>query len=165
MCPKEPKCLVYGTFTRYHYPINLNLRFENQFMSDYLKSSFAVGLIRVLGILPLSWVYGLSKLTLLLMLRFSTQSLKQTRLNVQRCWPNLTRQQQTTLVGESMLHTIYAALEMGINWTQPSQRGLDRIINVSGADCLKQAQSSGGVILLTPHLGNWELFANWAAHH
>ena len=82
-------------------------------MSDYLKSSLAVGLLRVLGILPLAWVYGLSKLTLLLMLRFSTQSLKQTRLNVQRCWPNLTQQQQTTLVDESMLHTIYAALEMG----------------------------------------------------
>jgi len=133
-------------------------------MSDYLKSSLAVGLLRVLGILPLSWVYGLSKLTLLLMLRFSTQSLKQTRLNVQRCWPNLTQQQQTTLVDESMLHTIYAALEMGINWTQPSQSGLDRIIKVSGADCLKQAHLMGGVILLTPHLGNWELFANWAAH-
>ncbi|MBT5630181.1 MAG: hypothetical protein HOJ17_07880, partial [Oceanospirillaceae bacterium] len=114
-------------------------------MSDYLKSSLAVGLFRVLGMLPLSWVYGLSKLTLLLMLRLPNQSLKQTQLNVQRCWPNLTCQQQTALVGESMLHTIYAALEMGINWTQPSQSGLDRIINVSGADCLRQAQLMGGV--------------------
>ncbi|MFT5930355.1 MAG: KDO2-lipid IV(A) lauroyltransferase, partial [Oceanospirillaceae bacterium] len=30
--------------------------------------------------------------------------------------------------------------------------------------CLRDALSTGGVVLLTPHLGNWELFANWAAH-
>lgn len=133
-------------------------------MSDYLKSRLAVGLLRVLGKVPLWWIHGLSKLTLVFILLLPNQSHRQTRLNIQRCWPELNRQQQAKLVRKSLQHTIYAALEMGINWTQPSQLGLDSIIKVSGAECLQQAQLTGGVILLTPHLGNWELFANWAAH-
>jgi len=98
------------------------------------------------------------------MIVLPNQSLKQTRINIQRCWPTLTNKQQAKLVRQSALHTIYAALEMGHNWTQPSQRGLDSIISVTGGECLQQAQEKGGVVLLTPHLGNWELFANWAAH-
>ena len=42
-----------------------------------------------------------------------------------------------------MLHKVYAALEMGINWNNASQSGLDRIIKVSGIDSLKQAQLMG----------------------
>jgi len=133
-------------------------------MSENLKSSLAVGLLRILGKLPLSWLHSISKVILAVMVVMPNQSLKQTRINIQRCWPNLTNRQQAKLVRQSALHTIYAALEMGHNWTQPSQRGLDRIISVTGGECLQQAQETGGVVLLTPHLGNWELFANWAAH-
>ena len=133
-------------------------------MSENLKSSLAVGLLRILGKLPLSLLHSISKVILAVMIVLPNQSLKQTRINIQRCWPNLTSQEQAKLVRQSVLHTIYAALEMGHNWTQPSQRGLDRIVSVTGGDCFQQAQEKGGVVLLTPHLGNWELFANWAAH-
>ncbi|MFT5068902.1 MAG: KDO2-lipid IV(A) lauroyltransferase [Candidatus Paceibacteria bacterium] len=133
-------------------------------MSEKMKSSLAVGLLRILGKLPLWWLHSISKVILALMVVLPNQNLKQTRLNIRRCCPSLTSQQQGKLVRQSLLHTIYAALEMGINWTQPSQRGLDSIKAVQGSACLSQAQSKGGVVLLTPHLGNWELFANWAAH-
>ncbi|MGY8861023.1 MAG: lysophospholipid acyltransferase family protein [Pseudomonadales bacterium] len=133
-------------------------------MSENLKSNLAVGLLRTLGKFPLWWLHCLSKVILPFMLVLPNQSHKQTKLNIQRCCPNLTNQQQAKLVRQSLLHTTYAALEMGINWTQSSQCGLDSIKAVHGAECLSEAQSKGGVVLLTPHLGNWELFANWAAH-
>jgi len=133
-------------------------------MSENLKSSLAVGLLHLLGKLPLSWLHGISKVILAIMMVLPNQSLKQTRINIQRCWPELSSQQQAKLARQSALHTIYAALEMGLNWTQSSERGLDRIMSVTGGECLQQAQGKGGVVLLTPHLGNWELFANWAAH-
>jgi KDO2-lipid IV(A) lauroyltransferase len=132
-------------------------------MSQHLKSSLAVGTLRLLGKLPLSWVHGLAKLLFVFVLLVPNQSRKQTRLNIQRCWPDLTQSQQTRLMRQSLQHTIYAAFEMGINWTQPNQRGLESIMTVTGLECLQQAQTTGGVVLLTPHLGNWELFANWAA--
>lgn len=132
-------------------------------MSEHLKSSLAVGTLYLLGKLPLFWLHGLSKLLLMFVLLVPNQSLKHTRLNIQRCWPNLTNRQQTKLIRDSLQHTIYAALEMGINWTQPNQRGLKSITTVTGMECLHKAQVNGGVVLLTPHLGNWELFANWAA--
>jgi KDO2-lipid IV(A) lauroyltransferase len=132
-------------------------------MSEHLKSSLAVGTLRLLGKLSLPWVHGLSKLLLIFVLLVPNQSRKHTRINIQRCWPNLTHHQHTLLIRQSLQHTIYAAFEMGINWTQPHQRGLKSIVRVTGLECLQQAQVTGGVMLLTPHLGNWELFANWAA--
>ena len=133
-------------------------------MSENLKSNFAVGLLRILGKLPLWGLHSIARLFLVAMLLFPNQTVKQTRINIQRCWPNLTSQQQAKLVRKSVLHTLYAALEMGLNWTQSSQRGLDHIISVTGGECLQQAQATGAIVLLTPHLGNWELFANWSAH-
>ncbi|MDC9719191.1 MAG: lysophospholipid acyltransferase family protein [Gammaproteobacteria bacterium] len=133
-------------------------------MPENLKSILAVGLLRFLGKLPLVWLHGISRLLLGLLLVVPNQSFKQTRLNIQRCWPHLTRQQQEKLTRQSLTHTLYATLEMGINWTQPSQRGLESIKSVQGAECLESALKTGGVVLLTPHLGNWELFANWASH-
>jgi KDO2-lipid IV(A) lauroyltransferase len=117
-----------------------------------------------LGKLPLLWLHRLSKVILPFMLVLPNASVNATRLNIKRCLPHLSSQQQNTLVRQSLLHTIYAALEMGINWTQKSQRGLDSIKSINGEVCLREAQERGGVVLLTPHLGNWELFANWAAH-
>ena len=133
-------------------------------MSQKLKSSLAVGLLHLLGKLSLLWLHRVSKAILPFMLVLPNQSARATRVNIQRCLPYLSRQQQNTLVRQSLLHTIYAALEMGINWTQTSQRGLDSIKSINGEVCLREAQDQGGVVLLTPHLGNWELFANWAAH-
>jgi KDO2-lipid IV(A) lauroyltransferase len=133
-------------------------------MSESLKSSLAVGLLRILGKLPLLWLHRLSKVILPFLLVLPNQSHQQTKLNIKRCWPHLTNQQRGKLVRQSLLHTTYAALEMGINWAQTSQFSLANIKEVHGAECLREALSTGGVVLLTPHLGNWELFANWAAH-
>jgi KDO2-lipid IV(A) lauroyltransferase len=133
-------------------------------MSESLKSSLAVGLLRILGKLPLLWLHRLSKVILPFLLVLPNQSHQQTKLNIKRCCPHLTNQQRGKLVRQSLLHTAYAALEMGINWAQTSQFSLANIKEVHGAECLRDALSTGGVVLLTPHLGNWELFANWAAH-
>jgi KDO2-lipid IV(A) lauroyltransferase len=133
-------------------------------MSESLKSSLAVGLLRILGKLPLLWLHRLSKVILPFLLVLPNQSHQQTKLNIKRCCPHLTNQQRGKLVRQSLLHTAYAALEMGINWAQTSQFSLANIKEVHGAECLREALSTGGVVLLTPHLGNWELFANWAAH-
>ena len=134
-------------------------------MSENLKSSLAIGLLQILGKLPLWLLHGISIVVVGFMLLVPNQSFTQTRLNIQRCWPNLTSKQKRQFVRQSLLHTTHSALEMGINWTQSSQKGLDSIRQIKGEHCFTEAQKKGGVILLTPHLGNWELFANWAAHN
>lgn len=133
-------------------------------MPESLKSLLAVGLLTLLGKLPLAVLHGLAKPILMVMLLLPNRNRQQTQLNIARCWPELNVRQQARLVRQSLLHTIYAALEMGVNWTQPSQRSLNSINQVSGLQCFEQAQAKGAFVLLTPHLGNWELFANWAAH-
>lgn len=134
-------------------------------MSQRLKSSLAVGVLTLLGKLPLRWLHRTANALIFLLLIIPNQSHRQTKINIDRCFPELNPSQRANLVRQSLRHTLYAALEMGINWTQTSDIGLQSIQSVTGAEQLTSAQAQGGVILLTPHLGNWELFAMWAAHH
>ena len=134
-------------------------------MSERVKSALAVGLLKLLGKLPLVWLHRIANTLILIPLLLPNHSHKQTKINIDRCFPELNPKQKSKLIRQSLLHTLYAALEMGINWTQSSQVGLQAVTSVTGRDCLAGAYHTGGVILVTPHLGNWELFANWAANH
>jgi len=156
--------LVNAPFKRYHI-LCTHCYCATHSMSDRLKSNLAVGLLKLLGRLSLVGQHRIANLLILLMLVLKGQSYQHTKINIDRCFPELTSQQKLQLIKESLRHTLYAALEMGSNWTQPSQKSLSAVVSVEGKQCLDQAHAQGGVVLLTPHLGNWELFANWAANH
>ncbi|MFZ5755827.1 MAG: lysophospholipid acyltransferase family protein [Pseudomonadota bacterium] len=47
-------------------------------------------------------------------------------------------------------------------WTKPGEVYLSKVRRVEGLELLDAARAAGeGVILLVPHLGNWEIAANW----
>lgn len=47
-------------------------------------------------------------------------------------------------------------------WTRPGEAYLSKVRRVEGLELLDAARAAGeGVILLVPHLGNWEIAANW----
>ena len=133
-------------------------------MSKDLKSKLAVGLLRILGKLPLWLLRLLAFKVFILLMLVPNKTVAQTQLNIRRCWPTLSQRAQKKLVRQSVLQTVNAALEMGLNWTCKSDNNLKSVVHVKGQECLEQAVNRGGVVLITPHLGNWELFANWAAH-
>lgn len=86
---------------------------------------------------------------------------QETRLNIQRCLPNLDVTQRDLLVKQSLVHTAMAMMEMGHNWCDQSATNLARIQQVIGEQLLADAKPR---IVLTPHFGNWELFATWLAN-
>jgi KDO2-lipid IV(A) lauroyltransferase len=55
-------------------------------------------------------------------------------------------------------------MEMGLVWRAPPERALARVRRVRGAELLESAlQARRGLLILGPHLGNWELLNLWLA--
>ena len=85
-----------------------------------------------------------------------------TEKNIKLCFPELSDSERKKLVLNSLVHTGYLMFELGQVWFQPLQKNLKRIINVSGKDIMDKAASRPhGVIVVAPHLGNWEILNHY----
>ena len=94
------------------------------------------------------------------------ESLRITSINIDACYPQFNRPQREQLVIDSMVQTGMVAAEMAAIWEWPTQRVLDLVQHVYGGEWLEEAkQNSEGLIVLVPHLGNWELSGLFLAHH
>lgn len=83
--------------------------------------------------------------------------------NLQTCFPDLSAAEINTLARESLRNTACTALEMGKAWMLPVSSTVALVVETEGYESYQQAVASGdGVILLAPHLGNWEIFGFFA---
>ncbi len=78
--------------------------------------------------------------------------------NIALAFPEMDEVQQDGLVRETLQETGSLAAEMGHVWLRPWSRTAALINRVEGEGSVKAALSRGrGVIVLGPHLGNWEV--------
>lgn len=78
--------------------------------------------------------------------------------NIALAYPELDAVEQGLLVKQSLEETGALIAEMGHVWTLPWPTSRALIKQVSGAERVSEALASGrGVIVLGPHLGNWEV--------
>ncbi len=88
------------------------------------------------------------------------------RINLALCLPQESAQRQQQLLEHSLQETGKTALELGTLWfSRPT--GLHRLMQGSEGEHHMQAavQQGRGVILLTPHLGAWEMAGLYASRH
>jgi len=87
-------------------------------------------------------------------------TLKNTRI----CFPHLSPQETQTFVRESLVETAKTAAEASIIWRNSWEWLESKIVEVEGADLLRAELAKGqGLIVLAPHLGNWEVTAPYVA--
>ena len=90
--------------------------------------------------------------------RLKTDARRVTDINLSICLPEATGQEREHLSHNSMRNTGMTALEVPLMWEWPVEKCLGLVKEVEGEQLLKDARSSNqGLILLAPHLGNWEL--------
>ena len=84
--------------------------------------------------------------------------------NLQTCFPAKTPEEIHKLAKDSLFHTACNMLEMGRAWLRPIEHSLSRVVETDGLEEFRQAYDEGqGVILLAPHLSNWEVFGFFAS--
>ena len=111
----------------------------------------------LLNLLPAGGPYWLATKGAGLWMRLSPTKRKTAERNLERCYPEISREERERLVRESFVHYLCSILETGHNWYWPLERLQTRCVEVVGEEMIEKTLSSGrGVVALAPHFGAWE---------
>ncbi len=134
----------------------MNLTFIKDISS--FKERAAAKLLTLLGQLTIPKAQSIGQLfgnTLWLIPTPLHQTIKK---NIRACFPNLSTREQNQLIKKSFINTLVTALEAGPIWLRPIEHGQKHIKKISGEALLDEALAQkAGVLLILPHLGNWEM--------
>lgn len=83
--------------------------------------------------------------------------------NLRVCFPDLGETEITRLAKASLSNTASTAMEMGKSWLLPLDKTFSLITETEGLEEFHAAVAENqGIILLAPHLSNWEIFGMYA---
>ncbi len=122
------------------------------------KSEMATSLLRSIGLLPLpvgrAMGDGLGQLVYRLDLRMA----KISRENLEICFPGLNHAERERLTWLSLRETGRLGAEICHIWSRPVSALNKLVCAIHGAELVEKALGCGnGLLLLGPHLGNWEM--------
>jgi KDO2-lipid IV(A) lauroyltransferase len=105
---------------------------------------------------PLGWLlYGLQ-----------TRQRYYAETNLALCFPELSEAERRSLTRRSLVATVKVLLESPLLFLGRTSRVLNLVREVSGEALLKERLARGkGVIIICPHLGNWEVAGLYVSRH
>lgn len=107
--------------------------------------------------MPLAKSRSLARFFGRLMWKYSTKNKHITLTNIQKCYPNLSPQEQNKRAQLSMNAALMNFFELGYIWKKQT-KSENLIGNINGIDEFQQALDQGkGLLLAVPHMGNWEV--------
>lgn len=123
-----------------------------------LLGYLAIGLIRLLGFLDLSTSQKIGRQIGKMMLARRTRAREVAKLNIQLCYPHLNANQQAKLLEDSLLHSAMTLSESGPMWGYSPEKLLGYVNEIHNENLLDNlVRQEKGILLIVPHLGNWEL--------
>lgn len=116
-------------------------------------------LLHLTALLPLAWSHRLGVALGWVLSRLPSRLRRIAERNLALCFPTYSPAQQQRMLRTNLVETSKSLLELGALWLWPRARVLDLVQQpVIGEELLAAAVQRGhGVLLLTPHLGSWEL--------
>jgi Kdo2-lipid IVA lauroyltransferase/acyltransferase len=135
-------------------------------MREFFEKTLILTVFALAARLPLAFRRPLARLISALIWHLRLDMRKATEINLALCFPHLSANEQKQLAKQSVFHTVMVALEIPVVWTQAPSKSLAQITAVEGKALLDQAQEQGkGVIVIAPHLGNWEYLGLFLGHY
>jgi len=128
-----------------------------------VKERLAVGFIKAAAYLPLSLSRALGTVLGMVMARSNSRFANVTRKNIELCLPEFSPEERELLAKRSMIETCQLMLEVPAVWLRDYESWLKpKIKAVRNQHLLEDALAKGqGVILVAPHMGNWEIFSGF----
>jgi KDO2-lipid IV(A) lauroyltransferase len=125
---------------------------------DTLKAALVGWALRLCSLLPLKLARALGSGAAALYWPLGGRHRRITERNIRLAFPELSAAEQARLARRSLGATGELVAEMGHVWLRSWRHVCGLIRSVEGDDLVRDAQASGrGVIVLAPHLGNWEI--------
>lgn len=125
-----------------------------------LKERLAAGAVRLAARLPLSVLQRLGWALGHLFVVWPNKQRRNALINIRMCQPCLTPKEQVALRDRTLREFGRTYLEIAYLWLRPVEDVLSLVTEVCGAELLRRSDGKGagrGVIVLSPHLGAWEL--------
>ncbi len=123
-----------------------------------MSGKFIKLLFWMISLLDLKNAQGLGRLLGGIAWKLNGRAVDTTRKNLRVCYPELNEEQVEALGRHSLRETGATALEIPLMWEWRTEKCLDLIREIEGEELLnKYHASKQGLLLLAPHLGNWEL--------
>lgn len=128
-------------------------------IGDKLAASLAMVVLRLMSWFPLHLSQAVGKTIGIVNYRFNSRLSKVTRENISICFPKMDEAEQETLIRASLQETGKTLMETPATWLGGFDRLNSWIRDVENEHILDNAiAEGGGVIVMLPHIGNWELF-------
>ena len=125
---------------------------------DAVKVGLIKSFLTLCSWLPLAWARALGRGVGQLSWLLGGRNRRVTQRNIELAFPELSTEEQQALARRSLAATSELAAEMGHVWLRPWNYVQGLMLSVEGAQQISAALDSGrGVIVLAPHLGNWEV--------
>lgn len=123
-----------------------------------MRHRLITGLLRLMAFLPLPLVHGLGVLVGWLLWLVPNGQRRVAAINLDLCFPDWDAARRTRLLRRSLQETSKTLLELGPLWLWRGERLLGLVREVRGEEALSAALAQRrGAILITPHLGSWEI--------
>jgi len=123
-------------------------------MKYFLFSSF----LRLTSVLPLGVLHFYGGIVGSFMYLIPNKVQKASKINIDLCFPQETADYRQKLLKDSLIELGKCLFELGPVWSWPMERLNKKIVSKEGMDEMLACMNQGrGVLIATPHLGNWEL--------
>lgn len=87
-------------------------------------------------------------------------------INLRQAFPDLTDAEHQALLKQSLLELGKTATELGVIWMWKPEKVLGLVQEVRGREYVTEAFDKGkGLIMLSPHIGCWEVMGMYLAQH
>ena len=121
-----------------------------------------VGFLRLFALLPWRAVQVVGAAIGWLMWKLPNGSREVVRINLAKCFPELSAAEREHLVGQTLRDIGKTLTESACAWIWPVERTLGLVREVEGLEVLQAALASGkGVVGVASHLGNWEVLNHY----
>lgn len=126
-----------------------------------MKESLAIFLMNIIGLLPLWLARAIGVCIGYLVYLSNNRATKVTRTNIRHCFAALSEAEQEQLVRASMLEFCQTLLEIPLLMKRSAEWVQSKIKKVHNKQLLLNAEALGkGLVVLCPHLGNWEVMSS-----
>jgi KDO2-lipid IV(A) lauroyltransferase len=124
--------------------------------SDAWRDLLVAVLLRLISLLPLRIAHGIGWLVGHAMIRIPNKQRRNALINIRLCHPELTEEQARAFRDRSFIAYGKTYAEIAYLWQRPVARVLGLVRGATGLDLLERREGEG-LIVLSPHLGAWEL--------
>jgi len=135
---------------------------KKQIESSPALARLAILFLRAWSLVPLSWARGFGHVVGAVAYRIPARPRRITERNVTSCLADQSSAERTRVIRRSLVETAKTYAEFGAmwEWSPDKLQRLER--EVENGDLLRDALAEGkGVILLVPHIGNWEFLLHY----